>query len=237
MVIWREKMMWIIILIVLIFGLIIIYSKGMEVEKKNDELHNEKIKSIIEHHNFNVSKSFSSTDKKNNIYYDDNSKQILTISKEENDINKKAELYRKEREQTGVIKNINLQEFDYSYHTNLINPKDIIECGIFEDETSITKTSRGSQLGGALVGGVLAGGVGAVIGGLSGSKTSTGATKKIELRIIIDNPMNPLIRFRFLNEFSPLKKDSEKYEKAINYAIEWQNLVSVLIHRLEKEAK
>ena len=46
--------------------------------------------------------------------------------------------------------------------------KDLLQVEIIEDNVTITKTSRTSQVGGAIVGGMLAGGVGAVIGGLSG---------------------------------------------------------------------
>lgn len=51
----------------------------------------------------------------------------------------------------------------YAYHQ-------IIECELTEDGNTISKTSRASQLGCALVGGLVAGGVGAIVGGLSGSK-------------------------------------------------------------------
>jgi hypothetical protein len=37
--------------------------------------------------------------------------------------------------------------------------KDIVGVELFEDEVQLTKTSRGSQLGGAILGGVLVGGV------------------------------------------------------------------------------
>ncbi|MNB78990.1 hypothetical protein D3C81_1345880 [compost metagenome] len=39
--------------------------------------------------------------------------------------------------------------------------KDILEVEIVEDGTTLIKTSRGSQLGGAILGGAIAGGVGA----------------------------------------------------------------------------
>src|SRR5690625_2106720 len=49
---------------------------------------------------------------------------------------------------------------------------DIIESEVVVDSHTITKTARGSQIGGAAVGGVLLGGVGAIIGGLSGGTGS-----------------------------------------------------------------
>ena len=62
--------------------------------------------------------------------------------------------------------------FTESNSTETYDYKDILESEIMEDGKTITNTSRSSQLGGAIIGGVLAGGTGAVIGGLSGKKSS-----------------------------------------------------------------
>jgi len=66
----------------------------------------------------------------------------------------------------------------------------ITEVELRADETSITKTARGSQLLGAAVGGVLLGGVGAVIGGLSGKKISVSDIKSLELHIKLNDFKN-----------------------------------------------
>lgn len=195
---------------ILLFGLAIVMFKFNANKKKEAEkIHQNYISSTLTDINFNATKTFTSDYNKHSIYYDNEKEQILVITK------------------TGIDSS--------HYAKTLINTKDIIECSLYEDDATITKTSRGSQLGGALVGGVLAGGVGAVVGGLSGNKTSTGATKTIELRLTLDNPLNPVLRFRFLDSYDPIKKDSYTYEKTMNEAIEWQSLIAVLIYRAEEK--
>ena len=53
----------------------------------------------------------------------------------------------------------------------------IISCEILEDDIQLAYANRGSQLAGIAVGGILLGGVGAVIGGLSGSKRRLGRAR------------------------------------------------------------
>ena len=54
-----------------------------------------------------------------------------------------------------------------------------------KDGATLTRTNRGSQLAGAALGGLALGGVGAIIGGLSGSSTSTERLKKLSLAFLI----------------------------------------------------
>ena len=63
----------------------------------------------------------------------------------------------------------------------------IIACELLEDDFQLAYVNRGSQLTGAAVGGVLLGGVGAVIGGLSGSKRSVKRIKTMTLRFVTDD--------------------------------------------------
>lgn len=56
---------------------------------------------------------------------------------------------------------------------------------------TITKTNRGSQLAGAAIGGLAFGGLGAVVGGLSGSSTSTERLKSIALLFQFDDAEHP----------------------------------------------
>ena len=53
----------------------------------------------------------------------------------------------------------------------IYNYRDILSSEVLIDGNEVVKTSRTSQIGGALVGGILAGGVGAIIGGLSAEQT------------------------------------------------------------------
>ena len=57
--------------------------------------------------------------------------------------------------------------------SKLINFSDILSCEIIKDGITVTKTSRGSQIVGTVIGGAIMGGAGAIIGGLSGKKTSS----------------------------------------------------------------
>ncbi|WNQ12076.1 hypothetical protein MJA45_03160 [Paenibacillus aurantius] len=116
-----------------------------------------------------------------------------------------------------------IREFSFS---------DILEVEIVEDEIQITKTSRGSQLGGAIVGGVLAGGIGAVIGGVTGSKsTSNDKVRRIYIKMIVNDMQRPFVTINFLNEKKEILKKDKKAMKAINDANHWYSLISVIIKR------
>lgn len=77
--------------------------------------------------------------------------------------------------------------------------KDIFSVELFEDGTSVTKTVRSSQIGGAVVGGLVLGGVGAIIGGLSGKTETSGKIKRIDLRLIVNDTNAPLHDVAFMN--------------------------------------
>lgn len=114
--------------------------------------------------------------------------------------------------------------------------KDIVGVELFEDGVQLTKTSRGSQLGGAILGGVLAGGVGAVIGGLSGKTTTTNElVKSISLRVILNDTNKPFFIGYFLKENEEINKNSNQYEEALKLANHWFSLISVLIKQADEK--
>jgi len=78
------------------------------------------------------------------------------------------------------------------YSARTFSYKDILESEVIIDGETVTKTSRTSQVGGAILGGIFAGGVGAVIGGLSGKTASKEKVKTIQLKIIVNDIKNPL---------------------------------------------
>jgi len=128
----------------------------------------------------------------------------------------------------------------------ILDYKDILESEILEDGNTITKTSRSSQIGGALLGGLLLGGVGAIIGGLSGEKSSVKEIIRVDLKIVINNIKKPVhvLNFLFDDSVDPMngrpfgiKKDSTKYKDAISKANHWHSLMSVLIRRADEEDK
>jgi hypothetical protein len=108
---------------------------------------------------------------------------------------------------------------------------DIVEAHISEDDISVIKTSRGSQIGGALVGGAIAGGVGAIIGGLSGTKTQSSKIKKISLDIVVNNLNDPLKRIVVFEHTSPVSKDNSELIKIRELAERWFSLVKLIINK------
>lgn len=115
--------------------------------------------------------------------------------------------------------------------------EDILEVEVLVDGETITKTSRGSQLGGALLGGVLAGGVGAVIGGLSGSTTSQEKVGSIQLKITVNDIKNPVILLKIFNTSTPWDKNDEELKQYSETAMEWQGLFSVIIKNGDKKVE
>ncbi|WP_413381215.1 SHOCT domain-containing protein [Alkalihalobacillus sp. 1P02AB] len=125
-----------------------------------------------------------------------------------------------------------VKTYDYS---------ELLESEVIEDGITVNKTSRSSQIGGALLGGVLAGGVGAIIGGLSGSSTSTQEVNSVDIKIVVNDTSEPIFIINFAKadvpDFNgkpfPMKKDDEKYKKGIKSANYWHSLISVLIKKAD----
>lgn len=133
-----------------------------------------------------------------------------------------------------------------SLETKKVYPyKDILESEIVEDNVSVNKVSRTSQIGGAILGGFLVGGVGAIIGGLSGASKTTKEVNRIDLKMIVNDTQNPLYIINFLvsdtaginGKLIPIKKDTSKYKIALEEANNCHSLISVLIKRADEEDK
>lgn len=115
--------------------------------------------------------------------------------------------------------------------------KDILSIEIIEDDISITKTNRISQVGGALLGGVLLGGVGAVIGGLSGKKeTSKSKVKNLELKIIINDTSKPIFTISLLPDKSDgVSTEDVVYKNAKEKAYHWHAVFEAIIKQADAE--
>lgn len=114
---------------------------------------------------------------------------------------------------------------------------DILESEVIIDGETVTRTSRASQVGGALTGAVLAGGVGAIIGGLSGKTSSREMVEKIQLKIIVNDTKKPVKVLTFLDESSKVDKNDMRFKKAYEQAMHWHSLFKVLIENADKEDK
>lgn len=81
----------------------------------------------------------------------------------------------------------------------IVNYSEIASVEVITDGTTISSTNRGSQLLGAAVGGLAFGGVGAIVGGLSGSSKTSVKVKKLSIRVIVDDNVNPIFNVTFFN--------------------------------------
>ena len=116
---------------------------------------------------------------------------------------------------------------------SVISYRDLLASEICEDGTSVTKASRVSQVGTALVGGLLFGGVGAVVGGLTGKKSTSDKIKRIDLRLTVNRTQAPIHDVNFMNEEG--KKGGLIYNNAVQKARHWHGLIEVLIRRADEE--
>jgi hypothetical protein len=117
----------------------------------------------------------------------------------------------------------------------VVSYRDLISSEIFEDGSTITRTSRNSQLGGALIGGIALGGIGAIIGGLSGNTRTSGKIKRVDLRLIVNDTQKPVHDVTFQN----LEGNAGGliHQAALNQARHWHSLCEVLIKRADIEDK
>lgn len=117
----------------------------------------------------------------------------------------------------------------------LVDYKNILSSAIVEDGNQITKTSRTSQVGGALIGGLALGGIGAVIGGLSGSKKSSNKVNNISIEITINDTVQPIYKISFLD--LEVKQGDILYNAAMQEAKHWHSLINVLIKQADAADK
>ena len=118
-----------------------------------------------------------------------------------------------------IVNNINIVS------ERIISYKDIISVEIFEDNASIAKTIRTSQIGGAVAGGLLFGGVGAIIGGLSGKTETSKKIKRVDLRLVINDKKNPLHDVVLMDA----ELGTTTYNEAIKKARHWHAVMEIII--------
>lgn len=113
----------------------------------------------------------------------------------------------------------------------VVSYADVISSEVIEDGSTVTRASRGSQLGGAVVGGALLGGVGAIIGGLSGTRISTGTVRQVSLRVTVSDTSSPTHEVGFLK--METNKPGAVYDAAMKTASHWQGVISAIIREVE----
>lgn len=131
--------------------------------------------------------------------------------------------------------------FSYSY--SVVDLDDIIESEVIVDDNTITKVGRGSQVIGAAIGGAVLGGVGAIIGGLSGNKTSSKEIKNIDIKLTVNDLNNPVYKINFLNSETESyntyktghRKDSFLCERALEQVDKWQGMFEVILHEQKQK--
>lgn len=112
--------------------------------------------------------------------------------------------------------------------TRIIEAHRIVSAEVIEDGSSLMKTARMGQLGGAAVGGLIFGPLGAVVGGLSGGKRQIDKARRIDLDIVVDDMIAPRFSANFLG--TEADKSGFVYRASIDAAREWAARIDALIH-------
>lgn len=169
--------------------------------------------------------NFSKLDKAiNNLENFESSKKYVFDNAE------KAFLIDEKRKKMSLIEieNENVSTRMYDFH-------DLLEVEILENGESLTKTSRSSQIGGALLGGLMLGGVGAIIGGLSGTQKHKHKVKNIALKLLVNDTDNPLILINVYSSPEGVDKGGSYYKAFSERAREWFSLLKIIIHNADEK--
>lgn len=123
----------------------------------------------------------------------------------------------------------------FNYETKIFHYEDILQSEIIIDGVTHTKTSRSSQVGGAMIGSLVGGNVGAIIGGLSALQTSQTHVRSIQLQVVVNDPQRSFYRINFALFEQPVAKNSSSFIIANDKATHWHNLLSYLIKTVDQE--
>lgn len=118
-------------------------------------------------------------------------------------------------------------------NTEVFTASEVLSAELYIDGECETRTSRTSQIGGALVGGLLLGGVGVIVGGLTGRKKSHRMVSSIDLRVMVNDTHNPLHEVRLLGREQ--SRNSPQVKKIIDSARAFHARLDVMIKRADRE--
>lgn len=108
--------------------------------------------------------------------------------------------------------------------------REIMKAEIERNGVSIQSTDRGSQMAGAVVGAVLLGPIGALVGGLTGSKRKTETVKGLALRIYTSDIQQPLVTIPFFDNRQGAQSDDKKLQSAARLLDEWHGRFQAILH-------
>jgi len=115
--------------------------------------------------------------------------------------------------------------------SKIYNYSDIVDFELLEDGESIAS----GGLGRALVGGVLFGGVGAIVGGVTGTKKSKPICTNLKVKITTNNINNPVEYVDFIN--TSTKKDSIIYKTWFDLAQKCLSTLQLIVNENQEEVK
>jgi hypothetical protein len=113
----------------------------------------------------------------------------------------------------------------------------IASVEIDENEETISKVNRGSQVVGAAVGGLVMGPLGGLIGGLSASSRSRPRLRSISLKITVDDAMNPVYRIIFFQSPGGVDPEDPSAREAMSQAERFQAHLKNAMRQAEREQK
>ncbi|MBD1379226.1 hypothetical protein [Metabacillus arenae] len=201
--VWNDNLLIVLMsLVTIVITIVWNRNEQRDMSERQIKVINSKLNTIINELNLTKTHFFLDFNQQNALLIDEKQSKVAVFKNEDN----------------------NYQPYVYSFN-------EIVQSEIKEDDSTVTKVDRGSQVGGVVVGGALLGGAGAIIGGLSGSKRNTKGVKSIELILTCDDLIQPLHKITFLKSNDPLNVDNPIYKNLYDKALLWQNVFSVIIKR------